>query len=215
MIIIFGTRSKKFSGKSIQSLTCPNCGDNSHNTFGIIRYFHIFWIPVLPFRKLAGVECQHCGKARVGKEVPAPVIDGVRNTVFSWNNTLPWYTGLVLIAGLLATGIVADEMDNRREQSYLAAPHAHDYYLVDFTKIFTRSDPEFRYGVMRIKSVSGEQVEMQVSNYAYSNRSGPRKAIRRQQASHSDYYVEQAVYFDLSEIQQLKASGAIYSVERG
>lgn len=215
MIIFFGTRGKRVSGNPIQSLTCPHCGNSSHQSFGIVRYFHIFWISVFPIKKLAGIECLNCRKTRLGKDLPTPTLNGIKNVVFGWKNTLPLYTGLVLIVGLLASGLVADEIDTRNEQSYLAAPQVHDYYLVDFTKIFNHSDTVFRYGIMRVKSVFDEQIELQVSNYAYNKRTGPRQALRRNQANRSDYYAEQKIYFDLAEIKHLKASGAIYSVERG
>lgn len=53
-MIIYGTRGKVIQGTRINNMACKSCGNQSHNTFGVLRYFHIFWIPGLPDHAGAG-----------------------------------------------------------------------------------------------------------------------------------------------------------------
>ncbi len=64
MIFFFGTRASKIKERTLQQTTCPYC--SSQNSFIVTtfsRYFHFFWIPIIPLFKTSVAECSHCKKS--------------------------------------------------------------------------------------------------------------------------------------------------------
>lgn len=62
-MIIYGTKASK--GKFIQTETqCPFCGEN--HAVGVLpyhKYFHVYWIPIIPYGKEYVTACGKCGNA--------------------------------------------------------------------------------------------------------------------------------------------------------
>jgi len=213
-MIIFGTKGKTVAGQNVEGIECPSCGNNQFATFGILRYFHLFWIPTFPTSKVAGVECAHCKKTLIGKELPAELSKQIKSTVFNKKNTLPMFSGLLVITLFVLFVAYAIQQDNINEAAYIEQPAINDLYIVNFTKVFDDIDPDYSYGVMRVKHLSSSQVELQVSKIAYNKTSGVRKDIRKSKTSSDSYYDSEPFYIDINKLKGMKESGAIYSVER-
>ncbi len=63
MLFFFGSRNSKISERKIRKTSCPNCQTQDSfvvTTFG--KYFHFFWIPIIPLFKTHVAECSHCKK---------------------------------------------------------------------------------------------------------------------------------------------------------
>lgn len=69
-MIIFGVRGKVCSGPMIDHVECPYCAQDAAQSFGILRYFHIFWIPMFVYGSSRGIECKHCKRTYIGQEMP-------------------------------------------------------------------------------------------------------------------------------------------------
>ncbi|MBF9003284.1 MULTISPECIES: hypothetical protein [Vibrio] len=95
-MIIFGTRGKTVSGPVIESHMCEHCGHNEYVTFGLLRYFHLYWIPSLVTSKKIGMECTHCRKSYMESELSQEQIQGIKPHVFNYQNTLPYFSGAIL-----------------------------------------------------------------------------------------------------------------------
>lgn len=213
-MIFFGTKGKVITGNQVQGVQCPSCQNGQFVSFGILNYFHLYWIPTFLTSKKVGIECTHCKKTLVGDEVPAHLAEQIKEGVFTTAKTLPMFSGLIIIA-LLGLGIAnVVRQDSAREEAYLAQPAVDDYYIVDFAKIFTNVDPEYHYGVMRITDVTSTDVEMQVSTVAYNMASGVREDIRDGKAAADSYYEAGTVRFEILELQAYADSGAVHSIER-
>ncbi len=64
MIFFFGTRASKIKERQLRNISCPYC--NTANSFTVStysRYFHFFWIPIVPLFKSSIAECGHCKKS--------------------------------------------------------------------------------------------------------------------------------------------------------
>jgi len=213
-MIVFGTRGRVIAGRQIDGVVCDSCGEHTHTAFGVLRYFHIFWIPVFPTQKQAGIECQHCKRTLVDKEVPTHLIAKIRDQVFARKTVAPMFTGLIVIAALIAGGVYMAEKTKRQEAAYLASPMANDYYIVNFTKIFDDATSEYPYGIIKVTSVNGDQVELLISQYSYNIVRGASEAIGSREVDKPDYYVDEAVQLSVSDLLALKAEGAIHSIKR-
>ncbi len=213
-MIFFGSKGKTISGQLVEGIQCPNCESQKFITFGIIRYFHLYWIPTFITSKAVGIECTHCKKTLIDKELPGDLSKDIKGTVFNKKNTTPMFSGLIIIAFLALFITYTVQKDNMQEVAYIEQPAINDLYIVDFTKIFTDTDPKYKYGLMRIKQISSDQVELEVSEIAYNKTSGVRKDIREGKTSSDSYYDSEPFYIDIIKLKAMKDTGAISSIER-
>ncbi|WP_207678894.1 hypothetical protein [Desulfonema magnum] len=214
-MIVFGTRGRTIAGQEmIEGVKCPNCGNTQHATFGILRYFHIFWIPTFPTSRVAGIMCLNCKGTFTDEEIPGELGRQIRSSVFNRKNTLPMFAGLAIIACLMIFAMITSVIDDRRDIEYLGKPEKNDFYIVDFTKIFKDADSEYNYGIMRVKSVSGNMVELMVSKIGYMLSTGPARDIDKGKAKKNSYYAGETIHIDISGLGKMKEDGAICSVER-
>jgi len=213
-MIFFGSKGKLVAGEVMQGVQCPSCQNSEHASFGILNYFHLYWIPTFLTSRKAGIECTHCKQTRVGDELPSHLVEQIKSGVFTTGNTLPMFSGLIIIGVLAMFGVYAAQQDDAREATYIAEPAVNDYYVVNLTKMYDEADAEYPYGLMRITDVSSNGIEMQVANMAYNKASGVQKDIRQGKASADTYYESEIIVLESADLQTLKNSGAIYSIER-
>jgi hypothetical protein len=213
-MIFFGSRGKTITGQLVDDIQCPTCENGQFVTFGVLRYFHLYWIPTFPTSKTVGIECTHCKTTLVDKELPEGLLKQIKSNIFTKKKTLPMFSGLIMITCLILFAAFAIQQENMEEVAYLEQPAVNDLYTVNFTKIFKDTDPEYKYGVIRVKHLSSEQAELQISNIAYNKTSGARKDIRKGETSSDSYYANESLYVDISKLKEMKESGAIFSVER-
>ena len=213
-MIFFGTRGKTVTGQQVTGPQCPNCGNGVFTSFGVQRYFHLYWIPTFPTKKHVGVECTNCKHAMIDDQIPGMMIDDIRSSVFSTASTLPMFSGLAIIAVLVGFVFYAGERDRQQETAYLDHPAINDYYVVDYTRIFEDVDPDYKYGVMQISAIDGDEITFRLSNYSYNLASGVRDDIRKGTAAKDDYYAQDAIWFDADSLAEMQKDGTIKSIER-
>jgi len=125
---------------------------------------------------------------------------------------IEFWTIIIPLFFILLNNYTAER--NALEMTYIQSPIANDKYLVDYTKVLDSSDNKFKYGVMKIYSVTSEAVEFLISEIAYDGKSGPRKDIRDGKTSESTYFDHETVVLTKKKLLNLKNSQAIYSVVR-
>ena len=122
MIVFYGTKGKVIAGPQKQGVACGSCGNTTQNTFGVLRYFHIFWIPLFPIKREVGTECPQCKQTLVGKEVSDTVRNSVKEAVFTAGKVLPMFTGLVILAIIFGYAGYLGTQQSKKEAAYLASP---------------------------------------------------------------------------------------------
>jgi len=121
-MIFFGSRGKAVSGQVVEGIQCPNCENQQFITFGIIRYFHLYWIPTFPTSKTVGIECTHCKRTLVDKELPPELAKKIKTTVFNKKNIIPMFSGLIIIACIILFGVYTVQQDSIQETTYIEQP---------------------------------------------------------------------------------------------
>ena len=213
-MIFFGSKGKIVAGEVMQGVQCPSCENSQHASFGILKYFHLYWIPTFLTSRKVGMECTNCKRTLVGDEVPTHLVDQIKSGVFTTGNTLPMFSGLIII-GLIAIGLTyAGQQTDSREATYITQPAVSDYYVVDFTKIYSEADAEYPYGLMRVSDVSPSGIEVQIGSMIYNLASAVRMDISEGKAAADNYYEPDTILFELAELQELRNSGAIHSIQR-
>lgn len=92
---IYGTTGKLIKGRILENLKCSNCGNRIHSSFGILRYFHICRIPVLPLSKKVGLECSNCRWTLLDNQIPEELRTDISRSIFDGKNWLPMAAGPV------------------------------------------------------------------------------------------------------------------------
>jgi hypothetical protein len=213
-MIVFGTRGRVVKGPQKRGVPCAACGMDVHQTFGVLRYFHVFWIPMFPTLKQPAMECLHCKKALVGKELPERVRQDVAATLFTKRRVLPTFAGAILV-GLLAIPVAyGSAQQTAREAEYLASPAVGDCYVVKLAGFVKRPDPSHPYGVLRVAKVSPDRLELSLGAYAYSQSRGADQAISRREIARPDYFTPSPITLATAELKRLKQEHTIQAVRR-
>ncbi len=213
-MIVFGTRGRVVPGQRKLGVVCPSCGKEEHTTYGVLRYFHLFWIPVFPTLKQPMLECVHCRKVLAGKEIPERTRREIADSVFTSGRVLPMFTGLALILALVAFGSFQSSADARRAEEYLEAPAVGDLYVVKLARFAEGTEPKYPYGVLRVAAVAGGNLELQLGRYGYTGSSGAEKAIRAGKHREADYFTPRPLHLPRQELAPLRAQGHIQTVKR-
>ncbi len=214
MIFFFGTRGSVVTGPRKRGVPCSACGMDVHATYGVLRYFHVFFIPMFPTMKQAGMECVHCKKALVGKEIPERVRKDIEAMVFTKRRILPAFAGAILV-GLLAVPIAYGAVQqDAREAEWLAGPAVGDCYVVKLAPFVKNADAKHPYGVLRVARVSSDRLELRIGTYAYSRPTAADRAIRRGEIGRPDYFAATPYTLAAADLPRLKQDRTIYSVRR-
>ncbi len=213
-MIVFGTRGRIVPGPRKQGIVCASCGKEEHATYGVLRYFHVFWIPIFPTARQPVLECVHCKKVLKGNEVPERARKEIAEKVFTRGRILPTFTGLAIFAVLVAFAAAGSAERKKQEAAYLAQPAVGDVYVVKLARFAQGLDPKFPYGVLRVSGVAGENVELQLGKFGYERASGAERAIRAGKHGASDYFAPDPLTVRAQELVPLRDQGVIYSVQR-
>ncbi|GEM_PF-676887 len=214
-MIVYGTRGREIKGPVVNDITCPNCGKTEHSLFGIMRYFHVFWIPTVPTSRKAGAVCHHCNAAVMGEDMSENTAQRIKGMVFNMKNTLPMFTGLILLLCLAGFALWGAQESSKQKQAYLAAPQTGDIYAVNLQQFFPDVDTDgYKYGALKVAETTPEKISFMVGNTAYNKISGVNKAIRKGKANRKDYFGDAVVEFSAEELTVLNNKGAIRNVFR-
>ncbi len=213
-MIVFGTRGRVVKGPQKRGVPCAACGMDVHQTFGVLRYFHVFWIPMFPTMKRPAMECLHCKKALVGKELPERVRKDVAATIFTKRRVLPMFAGAILVALLAIPVAYGSAQQTAREAGYLAAPAVGDCYVVRLAGFLKKPDPKHPYGVLRVVKISSDSLELRLGTFAYSQSRGADQAISRGEIARPDYFATSSITLATAELQLLKQARTIQAVRR-
>jgi hypothetical protein len=213
-MIIFGTNNKVIDGRTLVGTPCPTCSHTEYRTYGIQRYFHLYWIPTVPLSRRAGIECTHCQHALEGDAMPADMARQAWDGVFTGRSLVPMFTGLILIGLLVLYGVHAGTQADARRAALLEAPVVGDYYVVDYTTFYDEADEAFPYGVWRLTTVEDDSLHFQVSQTHYSIWTGATRAIRQGSAAADLAGDAEGIDVDHDQFAELRARGTFPTVIR-
>jgi len=214
-MIFYGTRAKSLGAQALGGVACQSCGQSGVVAHVFQKYFHIFWIPVLPYKKLVATECARCQQALAGEDVP-PMYQAQLET-FRASVKTPWYmyTGLVLILFLVAGGYYVYQKNQELRASYVAHPQVGDLYVIDVQKGLALKDAQYPFRVLKITNVKDKTVTLVSGHYEYSAASGATEAIDAGKADELAYFLLGDEFsLSIEQLQTLLGQGHIRYVTR-
>lgn len=200
-MVIYGWRTSHIKSEANTQVTCPSCGEQGqlvNSVFG--RYVHIFWIPVFSIGKTGAAQCLHCKKAFAPKEMNDDM-KRVYKTLKSDTKVPLWhFSGLAIIAIIIALVSYSDKAEAQNEQKYIDAPMAGDVYEYE--------NGPGRYSTMKVVEVSNDSIYFRYNNYDFTKRRGIEKI------DVDSCYTEDIYMLSREELANLYTDGTIYDINR-
>jgi hypothetical protein len=203
MWVFFGTGTKRIAESTLHYIACEDCGNQTLRPYTLHRYFHVFWIPVVPYKREPVTECMQCKNTLINKELPPSVQAAIRRENKLSRPPAYLFAGAFLIVLLAAFVGLRGRSENIATLEYLSVPMVNDYYVVDYDEFLEWHDTEYRYGVFKIHEVEPDSVRFLVGTYGYQYAGDAKRAIRNDDVGASDYFYDDQVAFSYGEMQQL------------
>src|SRR6266568_561196 len=99
------------------------------------------------------------------------IVFGTRGKVVP-GRVLPLFTGLALVCVFAVFVAFGAAEQSKKEAAFLAAPAVGDLYVVKIGRFAKGSDPKYPYGVLRVASLAGANLELQLGKFGYNRPSG-------------------------------------------
>lgn len=201
-MIFYGTNGTHLRTEMLPHLACPAC--EAPNTLRVSlfgRYAHVYWIPFVPYAKLAAVQCGACQAAWENKALPPTVAPAVRTLKKQTPQPYWSWAGLTLVAGIAAFGALHSIRDTHTDEALLISPRAGDIYTV-------RSDSAHLYSLLKVRQVSGNAVELLANEYQTDN-SSPINSLNT-----PDKYSKEPVIITRLDLQIMRRKGELVDVDR-
>lgn len=217
-MIFFGTRGSTVNGSYIPNATCGSCGNDGMHSFGIRRYFHLYWIPTFVTSAKVGVECTHCKRALFDDELEPKIRESLKSMIFTKKAIAPYFTGLFLIAALLISITIAEIAGNMDAKQYAASPAVGDIYRIDAKGLSEHWggewDDGYRFKALQVSNVDQlGNVDVLEGDYLYETKAGLSEGIRDGQALEISEETS-PFQFRNTEIAELLQNNIIYDIHR-
>lgn len=166
-MIIYGYRDVVAGFLPLHNVECDKCTENvTLEVAYFSRHFHLFWIPVLPYKRTYSAICPACGNS-IDIKTASPVIKEKFEREKAIHGLRPpiWqFAGGVIIAGLICFGIYQSEQDSNKMHEYFLAPAAGDVYHIKLDN--------GNYSTFRILEVLTDSVDIETNKYEVNQSSG-------------------------------------------
>ncbi|MFN8438321.1 MAG: zinc-ribbon domain-containing protein [Cytophagales bacterium] len=201
-MLVYGTKSTLILADQTNE-KCSSCGhENCVQMYIHQKYFHIFWIPLFPYKKTAITQCTHCKKALEKKEFSSNLNFYYEKLVTKAKTPIWTFSGLAILAGLITWGTIVGKQNEAKHLEHIEHPLVNDLY-----KIKTETN---QYTVYKVSKVSKDSVYYFVNQFETNKYSGLSDIISKGDAS----YIPVPVGVSIGELKTKLESGEILGIER-
>lgn len=127
-MFIYGSRPTLIGAEPITN-TCEHCNTSGSMTMNIQqRYFHIFWIPIIPFNKIGYTQCSHCKKVIESDEM-SPELKEVFKSIKKTKRIPIWtFFGIFAVISLISYSFIIREIEHNKDKVFIDSPKIGDIY---------------------------------------------------------------------------------------
>lgn len=164
-MIIYGWNSKNIKQAHLgETHECPDCHHRNAVLAIFASYFHIFWIPIFPYRKQAQIVCMNCERADEDKYLEPNMKQKIRQLKSAVK--IPWwmFSGLGIVLIFITSIFVNDFFDGQERASMISSPEVGDVYVIHDRE----ETSEYNHYLMKVLEVSGDSLYVTVSSYSYN-----------------------------------------------
>lgn len=124
-----------------------------------------------------------------------------------------WVFLVALIVGIGVYGSVESSNRAGQVQALSVAPRQNDVYVVNVASLMKSPDSSRMYGLLRVKSVNGDNIEFETPRVTYNKVTGATRDLANGKTATPEYF-EGALVLTRDDISRLEKDGAIHSIER-
>lgn len=129
-MIIYGWRASHVKSEISDTITCSNCQSSKTTLFSVFsRYFHIFWIPLVPYGRKGGSVCQNCGMEFLSGEMVDPYKKAYIELRQQTRIPFWQFSGLLIIIVLVSYFTFANYQEEQNTAKFTAEPLIGDIYF--------------------------------------------------------------------------------------
>lgn len=163
-MIVFGYRMKVLEPVLLPEARCPHCGAENVAVYPAWRYFFIYFIPIVPYKRVSALGCLSCAQASDVESYP-PEIGAEAGTITreaSPPKTL--FAGLYIAAAVYFIVLVVGWVRDRDTDSYVTDLHVNDVVVMKL-----ESEPAYPYIPMHVVEIVGDSVHLRARQYSFKN----------------------------------------------
>lgn len=212
-MLIWGSRSESKDLGQAETKPCPTCERDRpfhlHVQYRLHHVWYLFkWVTGRQYLRL----CEVCHR---GTEVPAASLaPAVTKTAVPLYHRFSWALPVPLVAIGVVFGILDDQQRAGRNAELIAAPRSGDLYATDISRLVRGGDDKYRFGVMKIKSIAGANVEFVLPRANYNKITAATRDMSSESVGKPDYFSTSAVQVPIADLKELQDKGVIHSIRR-
>ena len=201
-MIIYGWNNRVIKESSIDKLACPHCENEEAKIKVVGFYFHIFWIPLFPYKKKLYYECEHCKNTAEESNFADQFKDVLGKLRQSVKFPKYMFSGSGLVLALIVALVINADQREKREIEYLTHPQVGDvYHLKDHEE-----ETEFKYYLWKAEEIFTDSIYITANAYNYD---GIPDALLAE-----DGFFETLYVVDKKSLMELYEEGEMVKVQR-
>lgn len=212
-MIIFGISASERAGAALSD-RCPHCGQRALVGCRRFRYFHLFWLPVLPLGSAVSVTCAHCQLALEKVDLDSAQIDRAVQGCRELKRPGWHFIGTLMIAGMIAMNLQDDARLAEKSFAAAAEPQVGDIWVIDLKDTLPGEWEDsadegkslYRYSAGRVSDVRGDEIALSVSDWSFIMSADARKDALEALAERDEAYFIHDMTITASQLVALQAS---------
>lgn len=163
-MIVYGWNSKVLKESPFPNQACASCNSEDAHVVVSASYWHVFWIPIFPYKKQLTIVCGNCSLETKPKHVSEEVRQFAKKLKSTVKFPFYMFSGIGLIAVLIAVFAFMGFQDNQKMEGYLENPQANDIYF-----LYDKEEPsDYKYYLWKATEVKGDSVYVTFNSFHYN-----------------------------------------------
>ena len=201
-MIFFGVKSKSIKKGMLNNILCDYCEEISDMEYNFLqKYFHLYWIPLIPLKKKTEVCCENCYHIYEDKEISKDINLKLNRVKDRYPIRTPiWaFSGIIILTLFFSWAFWQSDRHDVIEADYIKEPKKGDVFFLDF-------GPE--YTTLRIDKVD------KINVYYTLNDTSVSKYTKVFFINNDKYYTNKKGIYTRQKIQDLYKKDSIMSITR-
>ncbi len=205
-MIFFGRKEKQIKHGRIKNVICPECKENATFDYWIFtKYFHVYWIPFFPYKKVTLVDCEACGSAIEPKQFSINIKQKLqREHELSPARTPIWiYSGVFILLLFIVWAIFQSSKAQDNYKIYRDNPKIGDVYYLNY-----KPGNQTYYTTMKVASIESDSIHFMANDTMVT------KFKKAYSINKDEYYSSKIKTYTKAQIHDLFLKDSIYRIER-
>lgn len=202
-MIVYGTNAKDLGTRKLQGAKSPNCESSDIYATAVVKYVHIFWIPIFPYSKKYFTTCEGTGQVLEEKEMPQQLKDKLNLEKHHFKTPFYLFSGLIIIALLIGYGIYASSQHDKEVKESVSNLQPKEVIM------FKEGSG---YSFAKVEAHSNDTIYVKYSNYTLSGHEPSKSEFIEESAKGGDFFNDDIYYHTQQQIDSLYTNGDIIEI---